>query len=335
MKRMLIAASAAAALALTGCAGGGGPSAEGTADSPEGGDYPSEAITMLVAFDAGGSTDVGARLLAKALEDELGVPITVENRPGAGGQVGYTAIANAAPDGLTMGVTTLPGVVVAPLAEETGAQYDVDSFEQIALQVVDPGGMMVAADSPINNVEDLVALAKEKPGEVGAATTGIVTGDHFGMLQLEAAAGIDLQAVHFSGGAPATAAFLGGNNVEVLIANVSDLTPLAENGNGKIIGLMSEERSPLLPDVPTFGEAGYEDVITGSARGYIFPAGVSEDKVEKLSTVIGNIMDDPAFQQRMKDLGLAPVYKDAEEYRQLWDETVESTKKLIPLLERR
>lgn len=334
MKRTIIAAGAAAALALTGCAGGGGSSAEGTAANSEGSDYPSEAITMLIAFDAGGSTDVGARLMATALEDELGVPITVENRPGAGGQIGYTAIANAEPDGLTMGVTTLPGVIVAPLAEETGAEYTVDDFEQIALQVVDAGGMMVAADSPINTVEDLVAAAEENPGGIRAATTGIVTGDHFGMLMLEEAAEIDLQAVHFSGGAPAITAFLGGNNVEVLIANVSDLSTLVENGSGKIIGLMADERSPLLPDVPTFGEAGYEDVVTGSARGYVFPAGVSEDKVEKLSTAIGNIMEDPEFLQRMEDLGLAPVYQDSEEYSQFWDETVEATKELLPLLER-
>ncbi|MBG6182775.1 tripartite-type tricarboxylate transporter receptor subunit TctC [Arthrobacter sp. CAN_A214] len=334
MKRNIIAVGAVAALALSGCAGGGKSGSTGAGSNSEGSDYPSEAITMLIAFDAGGSTDVGARLLATALEDELGVPITIENRPGAGGQIGYTAIANAEPDGQTMGVTTLPGVVVAPLAGDTGAEYAVEDFEQIALQVIDAGGMMVAPDSPINSVEDLVAAAKENPGGVRAATTGIVTGDHFGMLLLEEAAGSDLQAVHFSGSAPATTAFLGGNNVEVLIANVSDLTTLAENGSGKIIGLMSEEPSPLLPDVPTFAEAGYDEVVTGSARGYVFPAGTSEDKVERISTAIGNIMEDPEFQQEMKDLGLAPEYKNADEYSQFWDETVETTRELLPLLER-
>ena len=333
MRRVMITVGAMT-LALAGCAGGG----EGTATNAEGdeaaagcGGYPDKAIEMIVAFDAGGSTDVGARLMAQELEDELGVPVTVQNRPGAGGQVGYTYVANADPDGYTMGVNTLPSIVIAAVDESRGADYTSDSFAPVALQVVDPGGMMVAADSPIDSVEDLVEAAKQSPGEITAATTGIGTGDHVGMLLLEQAADIDLQPVHFTGSSEAASAFLGGNNVDVLIANVSDLATLVENGSGKIVGLTAEEPSPLLPDVPTFAEAGYEDVITGSARGYMFPAGVEECQVEIVSEAMANVMENPEFEQQMLDQGLAPVFMGAAEYQEYWDNTVQSVEEVLPL----
>lgn len=329
MKRIITAAAAAAALALTGCAQTGGT--EAGSNNTETSNYPTESINLLVAFDSGGSTDVGARLLAKELEKELDVSVTVENRPGAGGQVGYTAIAESKPDGNTMGVTTLPGVVVSAMDDSRQANYKTDSFQPIALQVVDPGGMMVAPNSDIETVDDLVAAAKKNPGEIRAATTGIGTGDHFGLLLLEEAAGIDLQPVHFTGSSSATTAFLGDNNVEVLIGNVSDLSQLVENGTGKLIGMMADDRSPLMPDVPTFKESGY-DVVIGSARGYVFPKGVSKEKVQTISKAIGNVMEDKDFQERMKKQGLAPVYMDTKEYQAFWDETVSNIDRLLPLV---
>lgn len=320
-----VTAIATAGLLLAGCANIGNTQAE------EGSGYPEEPITMIVAFDPGGSSDIGARLLADELEKELDTTIVVENRPGAGGQVGYTAIANAEPDGYTMGLTTLPGIAVSALDESRGAEYEADSFAPIALQVVDPLAIAVAPDSPYNSLQDLIDAAKDAPGEITASTTGIGTTEHFGLLLLNREAGIDLRPVHFAdGAAQAATAFLGGN-VDVLFGNVGDFGSLIENKSIKVIGVAAEDPSPFVPDADTTVSLDL-DVVIGSSRGYSFPAGTPQEFIDAMSEAIGAVMADEGFQQRMSDLGLQPVYKDSTEYAEFWMDQNSTLDELIQLV---
>lgn len=324
-----LAVAAATALAMTavGCASLSNTGA--TPDASESTEWPTGPITMIVAFDAGGGSDIGARLLATALEDELGVPIVVENRPGAGGQVGYTALANSTPDGSTFGLTTIPGLIVSALDEARGAEYDVDSFAQSALQVIDPMAIAVLPDSDIQSIEDLVAAAQE--GELTATTTGIGTAEHIALLQFNEAAGTDIRPVHFAdGAAPGTTAFLGGN-VDILLSNVGDIMPTLENGGARAIGVLAEERSIFVPDAGTSYEAGIE-VMIGSSRGYVFPEGTPQDVVDRMSTAIGTVLEDEAFQEQMANAGLQPAYMDAAEYEAYWNEQADSIGSILELI---
>lgn len=326
--RRTLTAVLAVAVLTSGCAGmrkdtgGGGDPSSG---------YPEGPVTMLVAFDPGGGSDVGARLMAKELEKELGQPVVVENKPGAGGQIGYTALSKAAPDGSLFGLTTIPGLLVSALDESRKAEYTVDSFAPSAMQVFDPVAIAVAPDSPYKTLGDLVAAAKAAPGKITATTTGIGTTEHFALTELNQAAGIDIRPVHFADGAAASAtAFLGGN-VDLLLSNVGDVQPTLKSGGARLLAVMSEERSPFAPDVETTVEDGY-DVVLGSSRGYAFPAGTPDAIVNRMSEAIGTVMGRKEFQDQMKDLGLQPDYMNAADYKKFWDEQAAVFKDLIHLI---
>ena len=321
--RTLAPLGAALTLAVTaaGCAQ--------TGNAAPGGDYPSKPIELIVGYDAGGPTDIGARLVADALEDKLDATITVVNRPGANAQIGYTYLTDAEPDGYTLGAVTFPSAIITTIDESRDASYDRDSFAPVALQVVDPTAVAVAPDSDIDSPKDLVEAAKAAPGELQATTSGVASNEHFALARLKEVTGADIAPVHFAeGSTAATTAFLGGNT-DILLANVGDMQPLVESGKVKVIGVMEAERSPFLPDVPTFEEQGY-DVEISSSRGFAFPAGTPQDLVDQVSTAIGEVMDDPAFEKKMTDQGLAPTYMNAEDYSAYWDETTKVFTDLYP-----
>ena len=331
-KRTVLTTTAVAlGITVTGCADTSGGTAGGT-DAAGGTEcFTERPMTMIVGYDAGGSTDVGARLIATELEESLGATINVENRPGAGGQVGLTALANADPDGYTFGTVNFPSAIVSVLDESRGATYTKDSFAPVALQVIDATALAVAPDSPIQTPQDLVAAATANPGQLRATTTGVASNEHFALLELQEKTGAQLSPVHFSeGGAPAATAFLGGN-VEVLVGNVSDVTDLVNSGQARVVGVMEEERSPFLPDVPTFAEQGF-DVQISSSRGYAFPAETPQECVTAMSDAIGTIMEDQEVRTQMENLGLAPSYLDAEAYDAYWTETTQTFENLLPLV---
>ncbi|TRW80954.1 tripartite tricarboxylate transporter substrate binding protein [Mycolicibacterium sp. 018/SC-01/001] len=326
--RRTVAATLAVTLLSAGCAGMRNQNAGGGDGSDN---YPSGPVTMLVAFDPGGGSDVGARLMAKELEKELGQPVVVENKPGAGGQIGYTALSKAAPDGSLFGLTTIPGLLVSALDPSRKADYTVDSFAPSALQVFDPVAIAVAPNSPYKTLDDLVAAAKAAPGKITATTTGIGTTEHFALTELNQAAGIDIRPVHFADGAAASAtAFLGGN-VDLLLSNVGDVQPTLKSGGARLLTVMAKQRSPFAPDVPTTVESGY-DVVQGSSRGYAFPAGTPDAVVNRMSDAIGTVMKRKEFQDQMKDLGLQPQYLNAADYKKFWDEQAGVFKDLIHLI---
>ncbi|BBY89662.1 tripartite tricarboxylate transporter substrate binding protein [Mycolicibacterium tokaiense] len=321
--RVAVTVTAVTSLALAGC---GQRTTEGGSAS---GDFPgNKPIELIVAFAPGGAVDTAARLVAPQIEEAIGTNVEVVNRPGAGGQIGYTELTSAKADGYTIGATGSPSVVVSPLDPARGAQYTRASFEPLGMQVVDPAVIGVAPDSPYTDLASLIDAAKAAPGSITATTTGIQTGEHFALAQIKEVTGADLAPVHFSEGqSQAVAAFLG-NHVPVYVGSASDVIDLVKQNKIRVLGVMDSQRSQFLPDTPTFQESGY-DVISTTARGYSAPAGLPEPVAEKLQSALKAAIENSDVQAKMTDLGLETRYLDAGQYEQLWTEQETTYKELM------
>jgi tripartite-type tricarboxylate transporter receptor subunit TctC len=327
--RIAAAFAAATLIALTGCGANAGAANTAADDFPKKG----KSIDLVVAFASGGAVDTAARLIQPILEKELGTNVEVINKPGAGGQIGYTQLTSAKPDGYTIGATGSPSVVVSPLDPARGAKYTRDSFQPLGRQVIDPAVIAVQPDSPYQTLKELLDAAKANPKSMTASTTGLQTGEHFALAQIQEATGAEFAPVHFSEGASqATTAFLG-KHVDILVANVSDVTDLTKQGKARVLGVMTSERSPSLPDVPTFKESGYE-VEAGTARGYSAPAGLPEAVATKLEAAIQKAIEDPSVVQKMNDLGLQTSYLTGNDYKQFWAGQEDDFKKVLPMVQK-
>ncbi|GAA3697852.1 tripartite tricarboxylate transporter substrate binding protein [Arthrobacter ginkgonis] len=329
MKRILAATSVAAftLLATAACGSAGNSQSQGE-DFPRKG----KSIELVVAFAPGGAVDTAARLVQPVLERELGTNVEVVNKPGAGGQIGYTTLTSARADGYTIGATGSPSVVVTPLDSTRGAKFTREDFQPLGRQVIDPAVVAVQPDSPYQDLDDLLQAAKDHPDTITATTTGQQGGEHFAIAQIKEATGAALSPVHFSEGASqASTAFLG-RHVEVLVANVSDVTDLVKQGKARVLGVMDSERAAALPDVPTFAEAGH-DIVAATARGYSAPAGLPDAVAEKLEAALKTAIEDPQVVAKMGDLGLATSYQPAEEYQAFWAQQESDYKTVLPLVQ--
>jgi len=298
----------------------------GAADFPQKG----KAIQMLVGWAAGGSSDTGARILASGLEKELGTSMVVVNKPGASGQIAYTALTQSKADGYSIGTTNFPSAVVTYLDPARKATYTRKDFDLLALHVVDPGLIAVKANSPFKTVKDVVDAAKANPKKVRISTTGIQSDEAFGILQFQKMSGAQFALVHFSqGSAPAMTAFLGGK-IEVFCGNVGDLMSQFKSGEVRILGIMDDEPSPFYPGVKTFEEQGYK-LYNSSSRGFAAPAGTPKEVVDILSGAIKKVVAKEEHKKRMADMGLTIRYMDPARYTKYWDEYEAMLKELLPL----
>lgn len=276
-------------------------------------DYPTRPVQLMVAYPAGGSTDVGARIVAAIAEKELGQPIVVVNKGGAGGQVGWTEMARQKPDGYYIGFINLPATNTVILDPERKAVFGIDAFVPIINQVLDPGVIWVKADSPYKTLKDVIEAAKKSPGKISAATTGILSDDHLAILMVEEAAGVQLRIVHFEGGAPQMTAILGGH-VEVAFDNVGSIVKRVKSGELRALAVMDTARSKFLPDVPTTVDLGYPTVISSSTRGIAGPKGIPEPVVRKLQAVFKKAMEHPDHVKKMEEAGLGIKVMIGDEY---------------------
>ena len=289
--------------------------------------FPERPIQLMVAFPAGGSTDVGARVVASIAEKILGKPMVVINRGGAGGQVGWTEMARQKPDGYYLGYINLPATNTVILDPERKANFGADAFVPIINQVLDPGIVWVRADSPYKTLKDLVDAAKKSPNTIRTATTGILSDDHLAILMLEEAApGAIFRIVHLAGGADQLKEILGGN-VDVAFDNVGSIAPRVRSGELRALAVMDHQRSKFLPDVPTMKEVGYPSVISSSTRGIAAPKGVPPAVLKTLEAALRKAMEDPEHIQTLESAGLAIKIMTGEEYAKYYRDTHEQAKK--------
>ncbi len=289
--------------------------------------WPQKPITMIIPWDAGGSTDVGFRLLAPLMEKALGTQIEIVNKPGAGAQVGVTELAKSKPDGYTVGNVSAPAVITQYLDPDRKAAFTWDSFAPIGLHVFDPGVLAVAKDSKYKSLKDLIADAKANPEKIKVATTGIMGDDHLAILALQRAAGVKFAIVHFTGGAPQTQALLGGH-VDVGFDNVGTYAKLDKQGQTRTLAVMDNQRNKFLPDVPTAEEQGYK-VYSSSSRGLAAPAGTPKEIVWAISKAMEEAMKNPELNKKMDEAGLTQRYMNPDEFAKYWKEFEEQVKPLM------
>jgi putative tricarboxylic transport membrane protein len=291
------------------------------------GDFPNRPVQLMIAYPPGGSTDVGARIVASIAEKALGKPIVVVNKAGAGGQVGWTDMARQKPDGYFIGYINLPATNTVVLDAERKATFGIDAFVPIINHVLDPGLVWVRADSPYKTLGDLVAAAKKAPNTIRTATTGILSDDHLAILMLEEAApGAIFRIVHLAGGADQLKEIMGGH-IDVAFDNVGSVAPRIRSGELRGLAVLDHQRSKFLPDVPTTKEAGYPSVISSSTRGIAAPKGVPAPVLKKLEDVLRKAMEDPEHVQKLEAAGLAIKIMVGEEYARYYRNIHEQAKK--------
>ncbi len=274
--------------------------------------YPEKPVKVVVAYGAGGSNDILARITAKYLEKMLGQPFVVENRAGSGGDVGFTAIAKAPADGYTIGIIVVTPVIVNPITRPKVVRYNLDSFAPIANVVSDPGIVCVAYDSKFKTLADLTAAAKAEPGKINISHEGKGGGDHLGVIAYEKAAGISFSGVPFNGDAAAKAALMGGH-IDAIAVNVSEVVDMINEKQLRALAVEGTERSKELPDVPTFLENGY-NVVQSSSRGFAAPAGIPEEVRATLVDAFKKLAADPEYQAELKKLNMPLDFMDSEAY---------------------
>jgi tripartite-type tricarboxylate transporter receptor subunit TctC len=283
-------------------------------------DYPGKPITMIVPFPPGGVADIVGRPLAASMEKTLKQPVVVTNRTGAGGAVGMTAAAKAAPDGYTV-LMTLSSISIFPVSDPINgkaAPYELTDFAPIALLTADPTVLVVRADSPYKTIQEFIAGAKANPGKINYSSSGVYGTLHVAMEMFANAAGIKLFHVPYQGGGPALTALLGGQ-VEALASGPAAAAAQMKGGKVRALASWSTERLKLLPDIPTFKELGYKDVEFYIWAGMVVPAATPAPIQQKLREAVRAAVKDPAFSGAMEKVGSPIDYRDAPEFKKYWD----------------
>jgi len=287
--------------------------------------FPDRPIQMIVAYSAGGGTDIAARTLAPFIGKYLNGTVTVVNKPGAGGEVGFTELALAKPDGYTIGFINTPNLVTIPIQRKT--RYQLESFTPVSNVVNDPGGVQVRPDSSLKSVAELVAYAKANPNAVTYGTTGIGSDDHLAMLALERQAGVKMTHVPFPGSSAVRSALLGGH-ITLGVFNMGEAVMMLKEKQIRSLGQMGESRWEMAPDVPTFKEQGF-NIVQGSSRGIATPAGVPDAIVQQIADAVKKSIEDPEFQKKALEQSLPldaagpkqyaeMLYKTRDGYVELW-----------------
>lgn len=271
-------------------------------------------IEIIVPFAPGGGMDVMARTVAPFLAARLpGARAVVSNRPGAGGQVGTEAVANAAPDGFVLGACATPTVLSQPI--ERPVRWRPAELTYLAQVVEDPCGLFVRADSPMQGLPDLLAAARARPGDVAYGTAGIGGDDHIATLLLEEAAGVRLNHAPFNGTSQLLVPLLGGQ-LQVGAFNISEALPLLRERAIRGLGLAAEARDPAAPEIATYREAGV-DVVFSAGRGIFAPPGLSDPIRAEIEAAFAATFADPAWAEAASRAGLplkplvGAAYRDA------------------------
>ena len=276
---------------------------------PASAEYPDKPIKLIVPWAAGGGTDALQRVIAHFVGQELGQPMVVVNAPGVGGTLGARQGKDAKPDGYTL-TGTHESVISSKIVGVV--EFGYEAFIPIANMTLTPGMVAARADAPWNDMKEMVADAKKAPGKIKfGATLGSTS--HFFPLEIAHKAGIEFNVVGYEGTAKRQAALLGGF-IDLGESNPAAGKKYFEAKKLKPLGIATEKRDPLLPDVPTLKEQGY-DVLLGVNRGVCAPLGTPDEIVKKLSDAFAKVAKNPEFIKKINELGSDVYYRNAEDYK--------------------
>jgi tripartite-type tricarboxylate transporter receptor subunit TctC len=266
--------------------------------------WPTRPVRLVVAFAPGGNTDFVARLVANELKAELGQSIVIENKPGANGAIGADYVAKSEPDGYVLLFSTAGAIAINPSLRSDlpyDPQRDFTAVVPIARNTVlfAASRRLAAPTAP-----DMIALARARPGTVTVAITGIGAISHLSLALLQARAGISLAFVPYRGAGQAIADFVAGQ-IDAMSADVPVLLPQIKAGKGRILAVAAAERSDVLPDVPTFAELGYPDVVADNWSGVLAPAGTPAPVIARLNAAFNRVIGDAEVRRKLAESGVS------------------------------
>ena len=276
--------------------------------------YPTKTITMIVPFPPGGVTDLVARELAKRLSDGLGQPVVVDNRAGAGGNIGTAVLAKAQPDGYTLGVMTVSAMSIGPHIHKSLSFVPAKDFTPITNIVNTPGAVLAGIKTPYNSLQDLVKAAKAQPGKISYASVGLGSLPHLIAEKLSFDAGIGMVHIPYKGAAPAMQDLLSG---VVELSFESSLTNTVANYNSgrlKVLATTGSKRVPILGNIPTVAESGYPGFVAQGWFGFFGPAGLPPAITKRLNEIATNMLRDKAVVEKFDSLGIQADPSNPEQF---------------------
>ena len=289
--------------------------------------WPTKPVEFVVAFTPGSAVDIVSRVVSAKLSEYWGQPVVNENKAGAGGSIGSAMVARAAPDGYTLLVTsnahTVNPAIFAKLPYDT-----LKDFTEIAAFAEQPNILVVASNSPYNNLMDLVNAAKAKPGSINIGHAGVGSGTHLNTEKFIAASHIKVVEVPFKGTPEVVAAILSGN-VDAYWAPVSAALSNIKNGKLKPLATSTAKRNPTLPQVPTTAEAGVKGADSSLWIALWGPAGMKPDLVNKINADVRKALADPGVKSKLESLGNATMELSPAEFAKLVREETDTNKRLL------
>ena len=277
-------------------------------------DYPNKPIRIIVPFPAGGSNDILARYFGDKLTERLGQSSIIDNRGGASGIIGTEMAANAPADGYTLLIISTSYTMNAAVRK---LPYDVEkSFDPISMFGASPNSIVVRQGGEINTLKEIVSRAKANPGSMMYASTGIASFNHFGGELFKKLAGIDLGHVPYKGGGPAMIDVMAGQ-IPIMFSSLTQVLPYVRTDKLKLIVIGADKRSPVVPEIPTFAEAGYPGYEMYVWWGISAPAGVPKNISQQLNKVFSGILADPGTRKRLDAKAAEPRHATPDEFRKI------------------
>ena len=275
--------------------------------------YPSKPIRLIVPFVPGGSTDVVARLLGAELKNELGQSVIVENKPGAGGNIGGDVVAKAAPDGYTLLLAAAGPTVINPSLYSKMPFDPITQLAPVTMLVREHNLMAVNSSIPAKTLQEFIAYAKSRPNEINFGSPGNGSPAQLAGELFNQKSGLKMAHVAYKGSGAAVVDLMAGH-ISMMIDNMPALLPHIQSGKIRALAVPSERRAAAMPDVPTFKEAGMSDFIITAWKGVMVPAGTPPDVVAKLQTSIAKIMNKADMKKRMIEMGAEPAVNTPEQF---------------------
>ena len=290
--------------------------------------YPNKPIKLIVPFPPGGNVDLSARILAPELSRELGQPVVIENKAGAGGTLGLDAVAKSAPDGYTLGIASPVNHLAAPSLYPKLPYDSIRDFTPVGLVASVPMVLVVGPSSPVKSVQELLKLARARSGALTMASAGSGSGNHIVGELFQDATGTQFVHVPYKGSAPANTDLAGGH-VDLHFDQLSSVLPLVQGGKLRPLAVTTAKRSALMPDVPTLAEAGVAKFDASTTLGLVLPGKASPQLATRLNQVLEKVLKQPAVKEQFARLGADVRESTPTEYADFIHTEIARTAKIV------